>query len=130
MVALLYPAIELLAYTLWCYLGLRTFRPPMSDLYRRSLRYGFLLARGLLLWRGYLVDQLASDFSHRGRSCSEHPDVRVGLCTRAVDRMVDHGCVDRAGSISFPSPDVRDFAPGPKLALRWNCHPPVLQTFL
>jgi hypothetical protein len=42
MVALLYPAIKLLAYTLWCYLGLRNFRPPMNDLYGRSLRYGFL----------------------------------------------------------------------------------------
>ena len=42
MVALLYPAIKLLAYTLWCYLGLRNFRPPMNDLYGRSLLYGFL----------------------------------------------------------------------------------------
>ena len=55
MVALLYPAIKLLAYTLWCYLGLRNFRPPMNDLYSRSLLYGFLrllmgLFFGVAIW--------------------------------------------------------------------------------
>jgi hypothetical protein len=41
MIALLYPAIKLLAYSCWCYLGLRNFRPPMNDAYRRALLYGF-----------------------------------------------------------------------------------------
>jgi hypothetical protein len=55
MVALLYPAIKLLAYTLWCYLGLRNFPPPMNDLYSRSLLYGFLrllmgLFFGVAIW--------------------------------------------------------------------------------
>jgi len=41
MVALLYPAIKLLAYSFWCYLGLRNFRPPMNGVYSRSVMYGF-----------------------------------------------------------------------------------------
>src|SRR6266481_230325 len=41
MVALLYPAIKLLAYSFWCYWGLRNYRPPRNDVYRRSLVYGF-----------------------------------------------------------------------------------------
>lgn len=55
MVALLYPAIKLLAYSFWCYLGLRNFRPPMNDVYSRSLLYGFLrllmgLFFGVVIW--------------------------------------------------------------------------------
>ena len=42
MVALLYPAIKLPAYALWCYWGLRNFPSTMNDLYSRSLRYGLL----------------------------------------------------------------------------------------
>jgi hypothetical protein len=42
MVALLYPAIKLLAYSFWCYLGLRNFRPSMNGAYSCSLFYGFL----------------------------------------------------------------------------------------
>jgi uncharacterized BrkB/YihY/UPF0761 family membrane protein len=42
MVALLYPAVKLLAYTFWCYLGLRNFRSSMNGVYSRSLLYGFL----------------------------------------------------------------------------------------
>jgi len=42
MVALLYPALKLLAYSLWCYLGLRNFRSSMNGVYSRSLLYGFL----------------------------------------------------------------------------------------
>ena len=55
MVALLYPAIKLLAYSFWCYWGLRNFRPPTSDVYSRSLLYGFLrllmgLFFGVVIW--------------------------------------------------------------------------------
>lgn len=55
MVALLYPAIKLLAYGFWCYWGLRNFRPPMNDVYSRSLLYGFLrllmgLFFGVVIW--------------------------------------------------------------------------------
>jgi hypothetical protein len=42
MVALLYPAVKLLAYTFWCYLGLRNFRPSMNRVYSRSAVYGFV----------------------------------------------------------------------------------------
>jgi hypothetical protein len=42
MVVLLYPGVKLLAYTIWCYLGLRNFRPDQVDIYSRSLVYGFL----------------------------------------------------------------------------------------
>ncbi len=41
MVALLYPLVKLLAYSFWCYLGLRNFRPPMNGVYSRSAMYGF-----------------------------------------------------------------------------------------
>ncbi len=80
----------------------------------------FSVANGLLLWRRYLVDQLASDFSHGERSSSEHPDLRVGLLSGAVDRMVHHGRVDRAGVISFCSMDLRNFASRPELAVGWR----------
>ena len=55
MVALLYPAIKLLAYSFWCYLGLRKFRPSMNGVYSRSLLYGFLrllmgLFFGVVIW--------------------------------------------------------------------------------
>lgn len=70
MVALLYPAIKLLAYTLWCYLGLRNFRPPMNDLYRRSLQYGFLrllmgLFFGVAIWliSSLLISHIGNDLA-------------------------------------------------------------------
>jgi hypothetical protein len=55
MVALLYAAVKLLAYGCWSYLGLRNFRPPMNNLYGRSLVYGFLrllmgLFFGVCIW--------------------------------------------------------------------------------
>jgi uncharacterized BrkB/YihY/UPF0761 family membrane protein len=55
MVALLYPTVKLLAYGFWCYLGLRTFRSSMNDVYRRSLLYGFFrlfmgLFFGVAIW--------------------------------------------------------------------------------
>jgi hypothetical protein len=55
MVALLYGAVKLLAYSFWGYWGLRNFRPPMNNLYSRSLFYGFLrllmgLFFGVCIW--------------------------------------------------------------------------------
>lgn len=53
--SLIYPSIKFLAYSFWCYWGLRNFRPPMNDLYTRSLLFGFLrlvmgLFFGLAIW--------------------------------------------------------------------------------
>lgn len=53
--ALIYPSIKFLAYSFWCYVALRNFRPPMNDLYTRSLLFGFLrlvmgLFFGLAIW--------------------------------------------------------------------------------
>jgi len=55
MVALLYPAIKLLAYSFWCYLGLRIFRLSINGVYSRSLLYGFFrllmgLFFGVAIW--------------------------------------------------------------------------------
>ena len=53
--SLIYPAIKFLAYSFWCYWGLRNFRPALNDLYTRSLLFGFLrlvmgLFFGLAIW--------------------------------------------------------------------------------
>jgi hypothetical protein len=55
MVAFLYPAIKLLAYSFWCYLRLRNFQSSMNGGYGRSLLYGFLrlfmgLFFGVAIW--------------------------------------------------------------------------------
>jgi hypothetical protein len=38
-------------------------------------------------------------------------NLRIALRTGAMDRVVHHGRVDRAGFISFGSMDLRNFAP-------------------
>ena len=42
MIALLYPGLKFLAYGIWCYLGLRMYRPEYSDVLTRWLVYGFV----------------------------------------------------------------------------------------
>jgi hypothetical protein len=109
MVALLYPAVKLLAYGFWCYLGLRTFRPSMNGVYSRSLLYGFFrLFMGLFF--GVAIWMLSSVvLSHIGYGLPQNVLTYL-LVYVPVDRVVHHGGVDRSGFISFASMDLRNFA--------------------
>ncbi len=121
--ALLYFGGKFLAYSAWCYFGLRVFRPQDPRTLGRAIIYG-MIRLSLGFFFGILIYFLSSALvtSLFARSSGKRHCLSIRLRSRAVDRMDHHGHSDIAWSHFSFALDCRKRADGSLVAIGRNRH--------